>query len=344
MPSIKDVAKLAGVSPSTVSLVLNGSNLVKHETAYKVNQAIEQLHYVPNQAARSLVTKKNRVISLVRITDSRSASSDADSFEVSIDTLVMDMLPGLQRVLYDNRYSLLMDLFVPLGKPIGDITIVDPNLVDGVIFVGGMTPPETYEQISALRIPAVFAYKKYEKADYIDTDASRGIYLATKHLLSRGHTNIAFINGSAHSATTPEKLAGYQQALREYHLEFRSEWVQNADFIARAGYNAISSIWSSGLHPTAVVASCDNVAMGVYRFLNEKKLRCPDDVSVIGYEASILSSHCVPPMSSVSVNKAEIGAEAARMLINRINNPKAKPMHMVIPPELVCRGSVVDIN
>ena len=344
MPSIKDVAKLAGVSPSTVSLVLNGSSLVKHETAYRVNQAIDQLHYVPNQAARSLVTKKNRVISLVRITDSRPATSDADTFEVSVDTLIMDMLPGLQRVLYENRYSLLTDVFVPLDKPAEDITIVDPNLVDGVIFVGGMTPPEAIEKVCSLGIPAVFAYKKYDKADYIDTDASQGIYLAAKHLLENGHRDIAFINGSTHSSTNVEKIAGFRRALEESHCPFREEWVRSADFIARAGYQAFRSIWESGLRPTAVIGSCDNVAMGIYRFLNEQGLRCPEDVSVIGYEASILSSHCVPPLTSVSVNKMGIGAEAGRMLINRIRNPKAKPMHMIIPPELICRESVLKIN
>lgn len=344
MPSIKDVAKLAGVSPSTVSLVLNGSNLVKHETAYKVNQAIEQLHYVPNLAARSLVTKKSRVISLVRITDSHSSISDTDTFEVSVDTLIMDMLPGLQRVLYENRYSLLMDLFVPLNKPIEDITIIDPSLVDGVIFVGGMTPLESMERICSLGIPAVFACKKYEKADYIDTDAEQGVYLAAKHLFENGHRDIAFINGSIHSTSNAEKLAGFQRALAEYNFPLQHKWIKSTDFIARAGYNAISEIWNAGLRPTAVIGSCDNVAAGIYRFLNEKHLRCPEDISIVGYEASILSSHSVPPMTSVSVNKNEIGTEAGRMLINRIKNPKAKPIHMIIPPKLVCRDSVLKIT
>ena len=344
MVSIKDVAKLAGVSPSTVSLVMNGCDKVKHETAYKVRQAIEELHYVPNQAARSLVTKEKKVISLIRISNSDIPKADADMFEVSVDTLVMDMLPGVQHVLAQHGYSLLIDFFVPLEMPLEQIAVFDKTKIDGAIFVGGMTPEATVAKIRSSGIPAVFAFSRYKNTDYIDTDPELGIYLATRHLIEEGHRDIAFINGSLFSQTTELKMDGFCRALEEAEIRLRPEWVTTADFIGRAGYCAMEKLWNQGVRPTAVVCACDNSALGVYRFLYEKGLKCPEDVSIVGYESSMLSMHCVPPMTSVYTNKQEIGEEAARMLLNRIRNPKAKPVNMIIPSRLSIRESVAALK
>ena len=340
MVSIKDVAKLAGVSASTVSLVLNGSDKVKHETAYRVRQAVEELHYVPNQAARSLVTKEKKVISMIRISNSAIPSADGDLFDYSVDTLIMDMLPGVQSVLARHGYSLLIDFYVPLGAPLENIAVFDSKKIDGAIFVGGMICEEIVEKIRSSGIPTVFAFSRHKNTDYIDTDPELGIYLATRHLIEQGHRDIAFVNGSVYSQTTELKMDGYCRALDEAGLRLRPEWVTTADFIGKAGYESMQKLWEKGIRPTAVVCACDNSALGVYRFLYEKGLRCPEDVSIVGFESSMLSMHSVPPMTSVYVSKKEIGEEAARMLINRIRNPKAKPVNMVIPAKLSFRESV----
>lgn len=340
MVSIKDVAKQAGVSASTVSLVLNGSDKVKHETAYKVRQVIEQLHYVPNQAARSLVTCEKKVISMIRISNSSIPEADGDLFDHSVDTLIMDMLPGVQGVLAQHGYSLLIDFYVPLETPLEQIAVFDSKKIDGAIFVGGMISQEVVEKIRASGIPTVFAYSRHKNTDYIDTDPELGIYLATKHLIDLGHSDIAFVNGSAYSQTTALKMEGYCRALKEAGLPLRQEWVTTADFIGRAGYESMQKLWERGIRPSAVVCACDNSALGVYRFLHEQGLRCPEDISIVGFESSLLSMHCVPPMTSVYVSKKEIGEESARMLINRIRNPKAKPVNMVIPSKLSIRNSV----
>lgn len=344
MVSIKDVAKRAGVSASTVSLVLNGSDKVKHETAYKVRQVIEELHYVPNQAARSLVTREKKVISMIRISNSAIPGADGDLFDYSVDTLIMDMLPGVQSVLTQHGYSLLIDFYVPLEASLEQIAVFDSKKIDGAIFVGGMIPDEIVEKTRASGIPTVFAYSRHKNTDYIDTDPESGIYLATKHLIDLGHTDIAFVNGSVYSQTTELKMDGYCRALEEAGLRLRPEWVTTADFIGKAGYQSMEKLWEQGIRPTAVVCSCDNVALGVYRFLHKKGLRCPEDISIIGFESSMLSMHCVPPLTSVYVSKKKIGEEAARMLINRIRNPKAKPINMIIPPKLSIRDSVAEVK
>ena len=262
-------------------------------------------------------------------------------FDVSVDTLIMDMLPGVQRVLAEHGYSLLIDLFVPLDTSVDHIAVFDKTKIDGAIFVGGMVPEETVQKIRASGIPAVFAFARYNAVDYIDTDPAYGVFLAAQELINYGHQDIAFINGSIYSRTSELKMDGFCRALDENGIRLRPDWVINADFIGRAGYSAMEKLWQKGIRPTAVICSCDNGAMGVYRFLHEKGLRCPEDISIISYESSMLSMHCVPPMSSVYTCKQEIGEEAARMLIQRIRKPKGAPVHLIVPPKLNRRNSVM---
>lgn len=342
MASIKDVAKRAGVSISTVSLVINNSNLVKHETRYKVLQAIQELHYSPNQMARSLVTKEKKVISVVRISNSTPLSDKTDLFETSVDTLVQDMLPGIQSVLSQNGYSLLTNAYVPLniGDSIQELDVLNQNIVDGSILVGGMITQDFISKVKEKGIPVVCAYSRHNNVDFLDINTEQGMYLSTKYLIEHGHKRIALVNGSPLSQSTSEKLKGYKRALQESSIPFSPLLVEESDFIAKSGYDAIKKICNSGQIPSGVVCGCDNVALGVYRFFYDNEIFCPKNISIIGFEAGMLSAHCVPSMTSVYTCKNEIGMEATKILLNRINNPKARPVHLIMEPRLIERDSV----
>lgn len=344
MASIKDVAQLAGVSPSTVSLVLNGSSLVKHETAYKVRQAIEELHYVPNQAARSLVTKEKKVIAMIFIVNGMTMDPDVNTFDRFIDTLMVDMLAGVQSILAPQGYSILTKI-EQVSTPLEKIDVFDKSKIDGAIFIGGMLSEDIRQCVKEANIPVVYAYSADENknVDYVGTDPEEGIYLSTKHVLEFGHREIVFINGSALSKTNEKKLLGFQRALKEFNVPFRNDWVKDSEYIGKAGYCAMQQLWEEGKRPTAIVGGSDVIALGAYRFLYEQGLRCPEDVSVVGYESGTLSASSVPPMTSVCVWKREVATEAARILVNRIKNPKAKPVNMIIPPRLVQGESVTKL-
>lgn len=345
MASIKDVAQLAGVSPSTVSLVLNGSSLVKHETAYKVRQAIEELHYVPNQAARSLVTKEKKVIAMIFIVNGMTMDSAVNAFDRFIDTLMVDMLSGVQSVLAPQGYSILTKI-EQVNTPLEKIDVFDKSKIDGAIFIGGMLSEDIRKRVKETKIPVVYAYSSEESksVDYVGTDPEEGIYLSTKHVLEHGHRDIAFINGSALSKTNERKLCGFQRALEEYHVPFRGDWVKDSEYIGKAGYCAMQQLWKEGKRPTAIVGGSDVISLGAYRFLYEQGLRCPEDVSIVGYESGAFSATSVPQMTSVCVWKREVGTEAARILVNRIRNPKAKPVNMIIPPKLIQGESVTNLK
>ena len=338
-PSIKDVAKLAGVSPSTVSLVINGSPAIKHETAFKVRQAIEQLNYVPNQAARSLVTREKKVISVIRIANSAIEPATDDFFQSAVDTLTQDVLAGVQGVLSKNGYSLLTKM-VDLRTPVNEIDIFDRSKIDGAIFIGGLVTDDFCKIVREAFVPAVYAFSRHEKSDFVDTDPVEGIYLATKHLIEQGHVRIAMINGSIASQSSVLKIEGYKKALAEAGIPYRPELIRHAEFTGQSAYDAMADIWENEEHPTAVIGGADSITLGAYRYLYSKGVYCPHHISIVGYETSILTSYCSPQITSVCLNRQKIGAEAARILINRLRNHRAKPVHMILPPHLCTRESV----
>lgn len=338
-PSIKDVAKLAGVSPSTVSLVINGNPAIKPETAFKVRQAVEQLHYVPNQAARSLVTREKKVISVIQIVNSSVERTSGNLFHSVVDTLTQDVFKGAQSVLAANGYSLLMEI-VDLSISLNEIDIFDRSRIDGAIFIGGMITDSFCKIVKQSFIPAVYAFSRHLDADFVDSDPEEGMYLATRHLIQQGHTRIALINGSTFSQSSCLKLEGYKRALEETGLFPDERLIRNAEFNGQSGYEAMKDIWAQAVKPTAVIGGADSITLGAYRYLYSRGIHCPADISIVGYETSILTAYCSPQITSICLDRQRIGAEAAQILINRIRNYKAKPVHMIIPPYL-CPGESV---
>lgn len=336
--TIKDVAKKAGVSISTVSLVLNGSNAVKYETRLKVMEAVKVLGYQPNQSARSLVTKQNKVIGVVKATD--TTHDKAYSFDGVVDTYVSEMLRGIGTEIEKIGYSMLIDWCFGYGSKEELPPMVDKNKVDGVLFVGGYVSEELIEKVQEKGVPAVLVGTRSEKLDYVDTNPEFGIEIAVNHLVTNGHRKIAFVNGSDMVQSTARKLKGYKRALKGNGILFQDEMVENADFSGYGGYTAIQRIIERGGQPTAVIGGTDCIALGVLRFFHEKGIYCPKEVSVIGFEDSILSEYAVPALSSINIHKDRIGAEATRALLNRIQNPKAKKVRIVIEPDFVERKSV----
>jgi DNA-binding LacI/PurR family transcriptional regulator len=338
MSTIKDVAKLSGVSISTVSLVLNGSNAVKHETRYKVKRAIDTLQYRPNLNARSLVTRKKKVIGVVRCTS--MADAKAYAFDSIVDTFLAEMMKSIEVQINRTGYSLLLDW----SETSQDIEVLpplfDPNKVDGILMVGAILNDRLLERVIATGIPVVLVGARHPALDFVDTDPEQGIYLAVKHLIGLGHTEIAFLNGPDISQTSPRKLDGFEKALREAGLPVRKDHIGKGTFSGKAGYDAMASFWTAGIRPTAIVAAVDCMALGAMRFLHEQGVQCPRDISVIGFEDGILAEYSIPPLTTIRVHKEELGAEACRVLLHRLENPNAQRVKLRIEPKLVIRDSV----
>lgn len=338
MTTIKDVAKHAGVSVSTVSLVLNNSPAVKHETRYRVLNSIKELRYQRNDYARSLVTKEKKIIGVVKLVDDTSTASS--SFDKVVDTYITEMLRTIEVEIEKAGYSMLIEWDYHFSKKEPLPLIVAGNKVDGALLVGGFNMNMDAPKLLETKVPMVLVGARHDHFDYVDTASEQGIRMAMEFFFQNGHRDIAFVNGPNTSQSSERKMAGFLQAAQAQGMPYREEYVASGNFTGRDGYNAIRRIWESGARPTAVLAATDGMALGVMRYLHEKGIYCPKDISIIGFEDGLLAEYSVPPLTSVSVRKDTIGAEASKILINRIANSKAQLVRLVVEPKLVVRESV----
>lgn len=340
--TIKDVAKAANVSISTVSLVINNSDLVKMETRYKVEQAIKELGYTPNLSARSLVTKKNRVIGVALMTC--NSSTNWFSFDEHVDTYLTEILPSIEKEINKSKYSMLLEHFCANGGDKKLPTVMSADRVDGMLIAGGLISDQLLAEIEAVEIPTVLIGSRSDILDYVDSDTTKGVYLGTRHLIENGHREIAFINSSIYSQTSERKLKGFEMALKEAGLALNQDWVRHAAYSGKAGYEAMLDLWKEGVRPTAILAGHESIAIGALHFLYDQGLRCPDDVSIVSYEDSILAEFNYPPLTTIKVPKEQMGQEACRVLLNRLKRPNAKTVELIIEPILRKRKSVRQIR
>ena len=350
MATIKDVAKRAGVSTGTVSMVINNNPAVKLETRLNVQQAIKELNYIPNQYARSLVTKQKNVIGVVRtvVTSHRDAYRGGYHFDELPDTYLADMLDSIVSEVTRMRYSMLIDVLAwgeeDVLQDVELPSMVQDGQVDGLIWVSGLMADAHKQLLVHSHLPVVTVGSRFDCFDWVDTDPENGIYLMTKYVISCGHRKIAFINGLNNTQTAHHKNVGFLRAMEEAGLEVDPQLMDHAGYSGIGGYNAMKRIWERSREATAVITALDILAVGVVHFLRDQGLSVPDDVSVTGYEDGLLTEHMIPRLTSVNTKKSELGRHASRILVNRIENPRAKPVRVTIPPELVIRESVRNLN
>jgi len=342
MASIKDIARIAGVSTSTVSLALNGSPLVKHETRYRIIQIAEELHYKPNQAARSLVTKEKKIIGLFLLSGEENTADNTQPFSRMQDTLLTEMLPFVQRTLQTSDYSILVDLFfsrVQAEHPENNL-LLNRNTIDGAIFFGGLVNDAHLQNIHDTKVPSVLVCSRDENLDYVDTDPENGIRLAVNYLVQQGHQQIALLNGSDHSQASLRKLSGYRLAMEENHLPYDEQLVEYSSGSGESTISAMEKLWSRSVHPTAIITASEYIGCAVLRYLHDHRLSCPEDVSIINFGDGPITAYTSPALTTVNIHKQQLGEEAANILINRIKNPKIRHIELIIPPELTIRESV----
>jgi LacI family transcriptional regulator/LacI family purine nucleotide synthesis repressor len=336
--TILDVAKEAGVSKSTVSLVINNSNSIKLETQYKVRQAIEKLGYVPNLAARQLTTSRTHTLGLIFMTSNQQQKPYG--FSSVCETLLYDTSNGIYSGLKNTDYTLLVERFSDTGDH--DLPeLVKSGRLDGVFLIGGLFSGHFVEALQKHKLPLVIIGLQYEGYDSISVDTEAVGYMGAKYLLEQNNRKIAFINGPLSNYNSQQKLKGIQRALDEFNLDPSTIQTVHTGYSGQNGYEGIKELWEKGYRPDAVFGSSDGITSGILRFLYEKAIRIPDDISVLGYEDSILSEYSSPALTVIDAHKEIMGKEACSVLMNRIKKPKSKIVNLSIEPSLIIRNSVL---
>ena len=344
MVSIKDVAKIAGVSPTTVSAVVNNHDCVKPSTRAKVLKAINDLGYIPNISARELVTNKKQNIGL--ITMGYANSNDKNDFNKDKYIFYIDYINGIAEALKTTGYGLLIDNFYYEDGSTRVPKIIEEKRVDGVIVVGSLYKKDFIELLKK-EINVIATLGTYnDLTDYVINDYTDSILRVVRYLVSKGHHKIAYVSGDSTSYACPLKLKGYMDGMKEAGLEIDEELLFQCKFMSSQGYEVAKKICElpKEKFPTAVIFGADILAAGACQYFYENKIRIPDDISLIGYENLAISAYINPPLTSVDWNKNLMSQEACSLLLRRLKNPNKKSDGIVLPCNIVERKSVRNLG
>ncbi|OKB64349.1 Mal regulon transcriptional regulator MalI [Serratia marcescens] len=336
--TITDVAQQAGVSVTTVSLVLSGKGRISPTTVEKVNQAIEQLGYVRNRQAATLRGGESGVIGLI--------------LRDICEPFYAEMTAGLSEALETHDKLLFLTQSGRDGQ--GLQRAFDALLaqgVDGIVLAGGIRAAAGLKEKAAEQgVPLVCVARSsgLDGVDVVRPDNMQAAKLATEFLISRGHSQIAYLGGQSDSLTRAERLGGFCATLLQYGLPFRSEWIVECDCRQRQAAEAAEQLLRQYPNITAIVCHKASVALGAYFGLTRSGRSIGSDgidayygqqVALIGFGDVPEAELTEPPLTFVSSSAREVGRSAAARLLQRINDADLPAQNVILPPTLIRRGS-----
>lgn len=328
--TIKDVARVAGVSVGTVSRVVNGSLTVGTDVHRRVMQAIEELKFVPSAAAQSMRRKSSLIVGcIVR--------------EISIAPLA-EFVRASQTALDAAGYSLL--LYISDGEEERERVLLkrlQNRQVDGIILSPYTRLSQDYEvMLRGLGIPIVLVDRdKPDWADAVMVDHAHGVEIAVDHLLNFGHRKIALLTGPEDTFPAAQRVKGYRAAFKRKKVEVDPSMVRTGSYLAAAGFQLASTMLSSRNRPTAIIAGGLSMLPGVLRAVQTLKLSVPKDVSIVGTGPSELAELHVPPVSVQYWDHGETGRMAAMMLLDRmLKKEESEPQRVLLPSTFISTRSI----
>ncbi|MFI2424605.1 LacI family DNA-binding transcriptional regulator [Streptomyces sp. NPDC018955] len=330
-PTIKTVAARAGVGRTTVSRVVNGSDLVSADARARVLAAIKELNYVPNSVARGLVTNRTNAVALV-IPESESRLGSEPFFAA--------LIRGVSGALAESRTQLQLMLVRDQAERDQLTETVATHRVDGVLLVSVHSDDRLPGMLEEMGLPTVLAGRRDagEQLSYVDSDNAGGATAAVRHLLHRGRTRIATITGPLDMDVSRSRLAGWYTAHREAGVPADGLLAEQGDFTEEGACRAMASLLERAPDLDAVFAASDLMAVGALAELRRRRLRVPEDVAVVGYEDSVLARHTAPPLTTVRQPVEEIGRTMA-LILTGITQRGEPRQQRTLPTELVVRES-----
>ncbi|WP_279146213.1 substrate-binding domain-containing protein [Photobacterium carnosum] len=335
MATMKDIAKLAKVSTSTVSHVINKTRFVSDEISERVNSAVKELHYNgPSVLARSFKVNRTKTFGMLVTT--------------STNPFFGEVVKGVERSCYQNGYSLI------LCNTEGDhqrmresINTLLHKRVDGLILMCSSLEGEridVFEQYPDIPVVVMDWGPMLFTSDKIQDNSLRGGYMATQYLIESGHFDIGCITGPLIRHQAQMRYEGYKRAMNEAGLTFNADWIIESDFECEGGYDAFMEMKQHGVLPSAIFVSNDMMAMGVINAANECGMCIPDDLSIIGYDDIHIAKFISPALTTIHQPKYHLGQAAVETLLTRLDHQASDTQVIQIEPTLVTRKSVKIIN
>ena len=326
--TIKELARIAGTSVSTVSKALNDSHEISEEVKKQIRELARRYHYRPNQIARSLRSQKSRTIGML-IPD-------------NANLYYAGLLKGAEDAARANGYTIVIgntDENEQLEKE-------QLGMMLGLQVAGLLATPVTEKNYDHIDIPFVFLSRcrldeKSKRYHYAINDDFKGAYLAAEHLIRQGKKNLFFISGPARISIAEQRTAGFRKALETYGLEFKEENVLYDNIAMEQGYEAFQTIVRENDPPFGVFCSSDNLAIGVLAAAREKGFRIPEDLGLVGYDDIETLKYLDFPLTTIGQAITQIGAQGAKILTG-ILSEKAKydlVNQVVFEPKLIVRNT-----
>ena len=345
MVSIREVAKKAGVSRSTVSLVLNKSPLVKEETRCLVEQVIAEMNYVPNSNARGLSARVTHNIGVIFMQDYLPGAPGKVSYDNDqhVGLCSFNISNGIMAGLQGTLYGVITERFCSIAEPEELPRVIREKRVDGAIIVGVPYSDQFVDNMKKTGLPFVITgVGSWEQTvDSVYADPGEGTEMAVRALLETGHRRICLLNCAPMLNTHEPRRQGYLRAMEWAGLEPMEGWnIYGERNNGKDAREAFRQFWEQGNRPDAVVTANGQSAMGIMSYLYELGVRIPEEISIISYEDSSICGYAAPALTSVNIRKEELGQLAAECLLARIRDPQKAIECKTVQPYMVERHSV----
>jgi LacI family transcriptional regulator len=327
--TLEKIARLANVSRSTVSRVINGDENVNEATRQKVEEVIRRMNFQPNIAARSLAAGRTGIIGLV---------IPAGVTAIFTDPYFPQLIQGIMNACNASDHSVMLWLNEASHERRTIRQVLYGGLLNGVIMSSSLIDDPVVQALYESNMPFVLIGRHLTlDVNYVDVDNIQGGREATSHLLRLGRQRVGTITGPQHMIAGIDRYQGYCQALQAMQCPLQAELVAEGDFTEESGYLGMRKLLPH--KPDAVFVATDTMAMGALRALREEGVRVPQEIALVGYDDMPTASQFDPPLTTINQSTVRLGSAAVEMLLEVISCPGSPRRHQLLQPELVVRRS-----
>ena len=326
--TIKDIARMAKVSHTTVSRALNDNTVINEETRKRIKELAQKLNYVPNYSAKSLVLEKTYNIGVFA---SKHIENLPTSFLYEIMEGVSSGIGDIYNVVF-NKFSSLEDVEIKINR----------RRYDGIIFLSmDISDIKMIFRLSQTGTPLVVLNRKVtdEGICCVYADEYTGTFDAVEYLVNLGHDRIAIIEGADRFITSSQRYEGYIAVLKKYDLPVEDRYIVRGGFSPESGFEAMEKLLAINPGPTAVFASNDLMAVGAIKACNSNNVKVPEDISILGFDDMDFSRYLIPSLTTVKKSRRSLGKEGAAMLFEMIDKKASGNLFKELTTELIIRES-----
>ena len=327
-PTVKEVAKQAGVSTASVSRALSGSGGVRESVRLRILEAARTLSYRPNRAARDLRVRSSRAVGVL-IPDIENP-------------FFTSLVCGVEDVLRQTDYSLLLASYnEDPDQESRRLEVFRADAVRGLIFAASRAPSRLYAELGKAGMALVAVSRDVSRlpVDEVTVANKEGAHAATSHLIQLGHKRIALVSGPPVFTTARDRQAGYEEALREKGIAVDQRLIVHCPFKQTDGYSAMRQLLELADPPTAIFAGSNLLTLGALQAIHERHLAIPEQIAIVGFDEMPWAMSLRPPLTTVAQPAFDVGRTAAELLLGRFREPSLPRRQVVLETQLLVRSS-----